>query len=109
MRHSDGHERGLMQPVTSVFPHLTPRETSLLRCLGKGITNKETATALALSEATARTYVGELISERASIRHQLVIIGFIRFEPVSVASILNTEPVLRGDESLNVGGPNAQA
>jgi DNA-binding NarL/FixJ family response regulator len=58
------------------LPRLTPRETTVLECLGRGLTNKETASALGLTESTARSYIAELMQKTRRNRHELGIIGF---------------------------------
>jgi hypothetical protein len=60
-----------------VLPRFTPRENSVLSCLGRGLTTKEIATALRLTDATARTYVVSMIAKTHYNRHELGIIGFI--------------------------------
>ena len=60
------------------LPHLTPRETSIVECLGRGHTNKETASALGITESTARSYVANLIKKTRCNRHQLGVLGFIQ-------------------------------
>lgn len=42
---------------------LTPREHDVLRCLGDGLSNAEVATALAISEATAKTHVSRVLAK----------------------------------------------
>ncbi len=62
------------------LPPLTPREMTVLECLSYGPTNKEIASELELTEATARAYVGDLIKKTRLNRHQLGIVGYFSFQ-----------------------------
>ncbi|HXM55869.1 MAG TPA: response regulator transcription factor [Candidatus Dormibacteraeota bacterium] len=53
---------------------LTPRELDVLRCLARGLSNKEIAVALDIGEATVRTHVGHVLTKlQLSNRTQVAI------------------------------------
>lgn len=54
---------------------LTPRETSLLICLGKGLRDKEIATELSLTSHTVTIYIYRMSQKFGLNRHQLCIKG----------------------------------
>jgi DNA-binding NarL/FixJ family response regulator len=58
------------------IPKLTPRENTVLQCLGRGLSNKDIATALNLAETTARAYVCQMIVKTGQDRRHLGFIGF---------------------------------
>ncbi len=45
------------------FDALTPREVEVLRCLARGLSNKETASELVVSENTVKGYVSAILSK----------------------------------------------
>jgi two-component system, NarL family, response regulator LiaR len=51
------------QPGTAGVESLTAREMEVLRLMGKGLSNKEIARALVLSEATARVHVHNILGK----------------------------------------------
>ncbi len=56
---------------------LTEREREVLALVGRGRSNDEIATALAMSPATARTHVGRILTKlHARDRAQLVVLAY---------------------------------
>ncbi|MBW0115321.1 response regulator transcription factor [Pseudonocardia abyssalis] len=58
----------LAAPARAVAPpaglaDLTPRETDVLTCLGRGLSNAEIAGALAITEATTKTHVSRVLAK----------------------------------------------
>lgn len=58
----------LSREATSVPPvrqdsSLTPRETEILRCLAGGLSNREVARAISLSEGTVKNYVSSILAK----------------------------------------------
>ncbi|MGH3786430.1 MAG: response regulator [Pseudonocardiaceae bacterium] len=58
----------LAQPAHRVVPppgldELTPRETDVLACLGRGMSNAEIAAALVITEATTKTHVSRVLAK----------------------------------------------
>jgi DNA-binding NarL/FixJ family response regulator len=49
------------------LPNLTPRESEVLRCLVRGMTNKEAAVTLSITEQTVRWYL-KLVYEKLDVR-----------------------------------------
>jgi DNA-binding NarL/FixJ family response regulator len=56
-------EREPETPAPSEVASLTQRELEVLRCLARGLSNKEIAAALDIREATVRTHVGHLLTK----------------------------------------------
>lgn len=50
-------------PATGLLARLTPREADVLRLVGRGMSNTETATALFLSEATVKTHLAHVFAK----------------------------------------------
>lgn len=70
--------RQVLQPL---IPHeeLTPREMEVLRRLVQGLSNKEIASALAISEETVKTHVGNVLGKlEADNRAQAIVQGLKR-------------------------------
>ncbi|MDP9093473.1 MAG: response regulator transcription factor [Actinomycetota bacterium] len=56
---------------------LTPRETTILRLIAKGLSNTEIATTLFLSESTIKTHVGRILTKiQARDRVQAVVVAY---------------------------------
>jgi DNA-binding NarL/FixJ family response regulator/class 3 adenylate cyclase len=67
-------------PVTTLSPalaQLTPRETEVLAAVARGLSNREIATTLFMSHATAKTHVSRLLTKlHARDRAQLVMLAY---------------------------------
>lgn len=50
-------------PDSADLKFLTPRETEVLGCIGRGLTNREIANELIISEATAKTHVSRILTK----------------------------------------------
>lgn len=55
--------RARRTPADDLAEPLTERETDVIRLLGQGMSNKEIATALFITERTARTYVSNILGK----------------------------------------------
>jgi DNA-binding NarL/FixJ family response regulator len=64
-------------PATECLPGLTTREREVVTLVGKGLTNHEIATQLAMSPATAKTHVYRAMTKlRARHRAELVVLAY---------------------------------
>ena len=52
-----------MPPPGDPFAELTSRERDVLRCLGRGLSNKEIALELTVTEITVKGYVSTVLSK----------------------------------------------
>ncbi|HEY8346124.1 MAG TPA: response regulator transcription factor [Symbiobacteriaceae bacterium] len=52
-----------VQPTPPGKDALTPRELDVLRCLAKGMTNREIAEALVIGETTVKTHISSILSK----------------------------------------------
>lgn len=57
--HGDGHEANIRR--TADLQHLTERQRDVLRCLARGLTNKEVARSLSIAEPTVKIHVSALM------------------------------------------------